>query len=283
MTIIRKEPKVTSMNLLLLLPILFFLISCFCTSATTLMASSVTSDDDGDGAAAPHEMTTTMTTMTTSNSGDGGGSSSSTTVVVLEDFCHPIHTWKEMNDPVMGGKSTGSFTVDADRCVGQFVGQVVDVPFLHAPGFIQSRTTDDGDVPFADVSRCEALQVHCMSHTPYNGYRISFGNAHPKGGKFFAYGYKAKLNVVAPIPATASVQTNDIQIITIPFTDFTDFWDDATGDAIYTCQDNKEYCPDEFTLTNMRRMSIWAEGVGGTVALDVYKIVAVGCDDEDEM
>lgn len=183
--------------------------------------------------------------------------------ILLESFESPKHTWQEMNDPVMGGKSTGTFTIEDS--VGKFQGKVVDVPFLHAPGFIQARTVKGN---FQDVSTCTALQITAKSNVDYSGYRISFGNKHAPGGKWHAYGYKSNLE---------NVPTDDFGDITIPFTDFTDFWDDATGDPIHTCQENPLYCPDEMTLKNMQRLAIWGEGVAGTVDLEIKSIQAVGC------
>jgi hypothetical protein len=31
--------------------------------------------------------------------------------IVLESFDHPMHGWQVLNDPVMGGKSVGNFTI----------------------------------------------------------------------------------------------------------------------------------------------------------------------------
>ena len=60
-------------------------------------------------------------------------------------------------------------------------------------------------------------------------------------------------------------------------TGFTDYWDDATGAAIKTCQDDKIYCPDAKTLKDMRTMGVWAEGVAGTVHLEILNIKATEC------
>ena len=175
-----------------------------------------------------------------------------------------MHTWEEMNDPVMGGKSIGTFTIE--KGLGKFEGEVVDVPFLHAPGFIQVRTQKMENYP--DVSSCTALEIIAQTKEDYQGYRVSFGNAHAPGGKYFANGYKSNLK---------GVPTNDFGAVTIPFNEFTDFWDDATGDPIHTCLENELYCPDEMTLRNMGRMAIWGEGVAGKVSLLIKSISAVGC------
>ena len=194
--------------------------------------------------------------------------------VLLESFDEPSHTWEEMNDPVMGGKSTGTFTIHDG--LGKFEGEVVDVPFLHAPGFIQVRTQNSME-RYPDVSSCTALEIVAKeelqgadnnNNEGYQGYRISFGNAHAPGGKYFAYGYKSNLK---------GVPNDDFGPVTIPFDEFTDFWDDATGDAVHTCHENQLYCPDEMTLRNMGRMAIWAEGVAGNVSLAIKSISAVGC------
>lgn len=186
--------------------------------------------------------------------------------ILLESFEHPIHTWREMNDPVMGGRSTGSFRIEDN--LGIFEGEVANVPFLHAPGFIQVRTTDN--TPFADVSQCTALQLVLRTNNPeYTGYRVSFGNAHAPGGKWHAYGYKANLEHVPG--------DEEFSKVVIPFTDFTDFWDDATGDPIHTCHENKLYCPDSKVLQNMKTVAVWGEGVLGKVSLELRSISAVGC------
>ena len=84
----------------------------------------------------------------------------------------------------------------------------------------------------------------------------------------FAYGFKSNLDSV----------TSDWTQVVLPFSAFTDFWDDSTGNAIHTCQENPEYCPDASTLQNMRTMALWAEGVVGQVDLEIREIRAVGCD-----
>ncbi|KAL1520767.1 hypothetical protein AB1Y20_022333 [Prymnesium parvum] len=183
--------------------------------------------------------------------------------IVIEDFSAARHEWEAMNDPVMGGQSYSSVAVQND--VLNFTGSCEIVPSLQAPGFITARNSDSED--WADVSSCKGLSITAKAATNYAGYRISFGHAHPIGGKFFAYGYKANMR-----PTVGSFGT-----VSIPFTNFTDFWDDATGDPIHTCISNPRYCPDMKTLRNMKTMSIWAEGVKGKVHLEVKTIAGYGC------
>ena len=179
------------------------------------------------------------------------------------------HQWRQMNDPVMGGKSTGAFSVADNK--GVFSGEVVDVPFLKAPGFIKASVVDMNPFGriFPDISTCKNIALTVKSANDYKGFRFSIGNAHAPGGKFFAYGYKSDFNAG---PA------GQVNTVTLPLTGFTDYWDDATGAAIKTCQDDKIYCPDAKTLKDMRTMGVWAEGVAGTVHLEILSIKATECE-----
>merc|ERR1719159_2202571 len=176
-------------------------------------------------------------------------------------------TWTQKNDPVMGGQSTGTFTVQDN--VGVFDGTCKIVPSLGAPGFIKAATSK---TTLPDVSSCSGLALTVKSNNDYDGFRFSFGTKRADCGKFFATGHKA--NFKAPKGEFGTVQ--------IPFTDFTDCWDDGTCDAIKTCADDAKYCPDEGTLSNMQTMSVWAEGKEGDVHLEIKSVVATGCTDQLE-
>lgn len=178
------------------------------------------------------------------------------------------HKWTALNDPVMGGQSTSRVAVENN--VLNFTGVCAIVPSLNAPGFITAVAGHGmfASEKFVDVSSCEGLKIVAKDYTSgYKGYRISFGTAKPPGGKFFAQGYKADMH-----PTVGSFGE-----ISIPFKNFTDFWDDATGNPIHTCAENKDLCPDSKTLTNMKTMSIWAEGVEGTIHLEMKSITGYGC------
>jgi len=187
------------------------------------------------------------------------------TLVTFDGGKGTTHRWQEKNDPVMGGKSTGTFTVSNN--LGIFDGEVVDVPRLKAPGFIKSDTIDALTAPFSDISGCSAIDIEAKADAKYGGFRLTIGNAHAPGGKYFAYGYKAHF-----YPSVGQ-----FGVTSIPLANFTDFWDDATGDPIKTCQDDKIYCPDANTLKNLKTMGLWAEGAAGKVHLEVKKISASGC------
>merc|ERR1711907_238554 len=136
-------------------------------------------------------------------------------------------------------------------------------------GFIKAETSQ---TTLPDVSSCTGLALTVKSSNDYDGFRFSFGTKRADCGKFFATGHKA--NFKAPKGEFGTVQ--------IPFTDFTDCWDDGTGDAIKTCADDAKYCPDEGTLSNMQTMSVWAEGKEGDVHLEIKSVVATGCADSLE-
>ena len=187
--------------------------------------------------------------------------------VLLADFKgtdpDATHKWRANNDPVMGGQSYS--TVKVEGGVLNFTGACKLVPALQAPGFITAVNYDWH--PWRDVSSCAGLQISSKSFNSYAGFRVSFGTAHASGGKRFAYGYKA--HFVPPTKATGAVA--------IPFHNFSDFWDDATGKPIHTCTEDAKYCPDKKTLSNVKTMSIWAEGVEGDVHLEVSAISGYGC------
>lgn len=184
-------------------------------------------------------------------------------VITFDGAAGTTHTWKEQNDPVMGGRSTGTFTIK-DK-VGVFDGEVVNVPFLKAPGFIKADTSDLK--PFPDLRSCTGLVMSAKAAEDYAGFRLSFGIAHAPDGKYFAYGYKT--HFTAKVGAFADIK--------LPFTNFTDYWDDATGDAVKTCQDNKIYCPTDKALEDLITIGVWGEGVGGKVHLEIQSISGYGC------
>jgi len=173
------------------------------------------------------------------------------------------HAWAAMNDPVMGGQSYS--TVNVAGGLLNFTGSCKIVPSLQAPGFITAINTDKAS--WVDISSCTGLTITAKSYTPYTGFRVSFGHAHPVGGKFFAYGYKANF-----APTVLSMGS-----VSIPFHNFTDFWDDATGDPIHTCADNSRYCPDAKTLADVGTLQFWAEGVEGDIHLEVESVEGYGC------
>mmetsp|Transcript_20653 Transcript_20653/g.44644 ORF Transcript_20653/g.44644 Transcript_20653/m.44644 type:complete len:377 (-) Transcript_20653:39-1169(-) len=236
---------------------------------------------------------------------------------ILEDFSTPSQKWRSKNDPVMGGQSHATVVLEPEKGIAIFDGDVVDVPFLGAPGFVtmesyydngSSGGSDGSDgseaEKYPDVSTCQAMRLVLRSVIPYGGYRVSFGTRHVPGNRF-AFGYKADLDLSSsselPSPSLAGIggssraeeakesQESEEEVsrqaelitATIPFANFTVRWDDATGDAIVPCSENTDYCPDFNTLRDMQTIKIWGEGVVGRVHLEIEQIAAVGCDCSD--
>lgn len=144
------------------------------------------------------------------------------------------------------------------------------MPSLKAPGFIHCSSSPTGlRRSFPDVTGCAGIAVTLRARSAYDGFRLSFGDAHPAGGKFFAYGYKANLG---PVAISAG-----FTVVRAPFDAFTDLWDDATGEPIKSCAEHPQYCPDGAALRDLKTISLWAEGKLGTVDLELRAIDAYGC------
>jgi len=182
-------------------------------------------------------------------------------------------TFKELNDPVMGGKSTGTWNVDTQGKFGIFDGQVVDVPSLKAPGFIKAAA--DGKFPDVSTAVSGDLVLSVRSSTPdFKGFRVSFvsGALSPayacSGGGSIPLSrgcFKAKFSVPSG---------SDFQTIRIPFDSFSDKWSPATGEQTVTCAKDKDVCPTAKKLQSIQRLEIWAEGALGKVHLEVKSIAA---------
>jgi len=181
----------------------------------------------------------------------------------IESFDNPQHRWYPINDPVMGGSSTS--TVKVMNEVGVFDGEVVDVSFLGAPGFIKMETRGGS---FPNVSMCKALKINLKSRNDYNGIRVTMGTHHADNAQPYVRGYKAHV-VDAPM--------NEFGDVILNFSEFSDKWDPKTGNIIASCQENLKHCVDEQTLQDFTTFSIMGEGVDGKVHLEVKSIDATGC------
>jgi len=173
--------------------------------------------------------------------------------------------WAAMNDPVMGGKSSSTFVIDAAKKVGVFNGTCAIVPSLKAPGFIKAVAV--GSIP--DISHCQNLVLNVNSANTFAGFRVSFGSEHypPFYQHYFARGFKSDFQAPEGL----------FEDVVLPLKGFTDHWDDGTGKAITTCADDPKACPTQKRLQNMETISIWGEGVEGDVHLQVTSIRASGC------
>ncbi len=200
--------------------------------------------------------------------------------VVIEDFENPIHDWRTMNDPVMGGKSDSTVLVSNGLAI--FRGICAIVPFLHAPGFITMTTgshrsffgwSKSRSPGFPDVSECQGLEVTLRTSVAYDGYYVSFGTDRAPGGRH-AFGYKTHLDLEV---------SDDFVDLQLPFSDFSSKWDEATGKTTVTCEEDPNFCPSLNNLRDMKTISFWGEGVEGNIALDVKYIGAYGCASDDSI
>ena len=146
----------------------------------------------------------------------------------------------EVNDPVMGGASYGTFGVHRDphgeeEAFGTMNGTVALIPALGAPGFIKviscladvpsghfSGGTCHKKATFPDVSNCSSFALRVRSKTPeYSGFKFSFG---PVKGGLFSTGYKQDLNA-----------TREWSTVALPFNQFSRATSAATGEPTKTC------------------------------------------------
>merc|ERR1712048_728964 len=179
--------------------------------------------------------------------------------------------FKELNDPVMGGKSTGTWSLGDG--FGILDGEVVNVPSLKAPGFIKAAA--DGNFPDVSAFLDGSLVLTVRTSTPdYAGYRVTFvaGAASPAfscagGGSLpFSRGcFKQKFNVPAG---------SDFVEVKLPFNTFSDKWSSATGEHNAECAKEKDVCPTAAKLAKIQRIEFWGEGAAGKLHLEVKSVSA---------
>lgn len=182
------------------------------------------------------------------------------------------HEFVELNDPVMGGRSSGTWSVMPT--FGVMDGEVVDVPSLQAPGFIKAAA--DGAFPDAASASAGALELEVRSTTPqYAGFRVSLaaGAVAPPyscagGGSIpLSRGcYKAKFSVPAG---------DGWHAVSVPFASFSDLWSPATGEHTKECSEDASACLTAKKLSSLQRVELWAEGAVGKVHLELKSVSAV--------
>lgn len=179
----------------------------------------------------------------------------------------------ELNDPVMGGKSSGTWSLGDG--FGIMDGEVVDVPSLSAPGFIKAQAP--GSLPDVSEFIDGSLVLTVRSTNPeYTGYRVSIvsGAASPNfscsaGGSLpFSRGcYKQKFSVPAG---------DEFVDVKIPFNTFSDKWSSATGEQTTTCANDSDVCLTASKLAKLQMIEFWGEGAAGNVHLEVKSVSAEG-------
>merc|ERR1712086_212053 len=190
---------------------------------------------------------------------------------------------REMDDPVMGGRSAGSFSVLTDPppvspIAGHFRGHCAIVPFLHAPGFC--KVTADGTFHDASTYANGAMQLYVKSSTPaYKGFKVAFGavgasRPHPSrhGGATFKANF------------ALSGQHTDWQLVEVPFHRFSIDWSEYTGDCstkdptgeqhVCCSSEHPEVCPTAAHLKAITSVEVWAEGSEGDFSLEIAWIGA---------
>merc|ERR1719291_560561 len=185
-------------------------------------------------------------------------------------------TWKDLNDPVMGGASTSTFKVTDDK-TGFFNGTCAIVGFLKAPGFAKIV----GSAQFADITGYDNIAMRVRSTTPdYRGFKVAFAAPGiPKTSIYGGASYKAGFNLTG----------GDWQIVEVPLTQFSYDWSGYTGrcdtkdppgflhkGAQHYCCDKSgiqpsksEVCVDDKFLSIINSIEVWAEGVKGDFSLEV--------------
>jgi len=196
---------------------------------------------------------------------------SSANLVTFDGAEGTTFTFTELNDPVMGGKSTGTWSLGDG--FGIFDGDVVDVPSLQAPGFIKAQAA--GSFPDASAFIDGNLVLSVRTTNPeYEGYRVTVvsGAASPSfscaaGGSLpFSRGcFKNKFSVPAG---------DDFVDVKIPFSGFSDKWSSATGEQTTTCADDPDVCLTAEKLGSIKTIELWGEGALGHVHLEVKSISA---------
>mmetsp|Transcript_13268 Transcript_13268/g.17716 ORF Transcript_13268/g.17716 Transcript_13268/m.17716 type:complete len:216 (-) Transcript_13268:84-731(-) len=179
--------------------------------------------------------------------------------------------WTEMNDPVMGGSSSGNWSI-INGNIGLFQGTVTNVSFLSAPGFCQTSANI-----FANASAYGGIALKVRSSTPdYKGFKFAFsaiGAPRHHGGHELQGSYK-----------TSFAATSDWTTVTLNFNQFSSDWSDYTGDCdtkdpdgyqhVCCSEENAQVCPDATRLARIDALSLWAEGTEGAFHLEILSINA---------
>jgi len=185
----------------------------------------------------------------------------------------------QLNDPVMGGRSHGSWSVNSSAGgFGVMDGEVVTIPSLNVPGFIKAAA--DGAFRDASAAASGSLELLVRSSTPeYAGFRVAVASGTLAPSYACAGGgsvplsrgcYKAKFSVPA---ASGWVR------VSIPFAAFSDLWSPATGEHTRECSDDLSACLTAERLKTIKRVELWAEGASGAVHLECKSISAVASDE----
>jgi len=170
------------------------------------------------------------------------------------------HDFYALNDPVMGGRSTSSFELDAENAVMKLSGNVAIVPSLAAPGFVVLQSRNPLTEKFADISAATHILLRVKSTIPYSGFKISFA-ADTLNWQFASY--KANFELLS---------NGEFEDIAVPISSFSNEWSSATGES--TCPEGKDCSPSVDKLSKITNVGFWLEGVEGDFAVEIESIRA---------
>jgi len=194
-------------------------------------------------------------------------------------------SWKLLLDPVMGGASTGDYSISADG-TALFNGTCNIVQSLAAPGFakIEGKASDK----LVDITSADSIVMKVRSSTPeYQGFKIAFGAPGvPSNTRFQRQGsYKTEFNLGKSLGwQVVEVPLSHFSRDTSDFTGRCDTQDPdrrgQSGKQHYCCKDsglepsNSEVCVESKYLSGINDLQVWAEGVEGDFQLEIEWIGA---------
>lgn len=206
--------------------------------------------------------------LAVSSSDAGMQIESMTKLVTFDGASGTTFSWKALNDPVMGGASSSTWTIDSKgNKTAVWDGEVRIVPSLKAPGFCNAETTN-WFAKFSDASGYSHWLLRVRSTTPdYPGFKTSFA-ADTINTQFKSHKANFKL-----------ANTTDWQTVAIPFSSFSNDWSSFTGDCDTVDPNGKthrccstshpEVCPSQKNLRDISVVGLWMEGHAGKFHLEV--------------
>jgi len=170
------------------------------------------------------------------------------------------HKWHSENDPVMGGQSSSSITINGSYA--EYKGTTRIVPSLKAPGFTIALTESPLFARFPDVSGMDGITVSLRNAGGnFSGYKIAFCDSHINLYRCQFGTFKADL----PVPLTS---TSSFQDVFVPWSAFSDKWNAATG------KHTAEEPPKASSLKSISQLQFWTEGVAGDFDLQFQYVRA---------
>lgn len=173
-------------------------------------------------------------------------------------------SWKDLNDPVMGGQSESTWTINKTAGVAVWDGEVKIVPSLKAPGFCNAETTSGLGVlrKANDASPFTHLLMRVRSTIEYDGFKVSLA-ADTLNPQFDSF--KSEFNVTR--------HDGVWHTVSVPFESFSNDWSSFTGRCDTTdpngkthkccSKENPDVCITEKNLKDISQFGLWTEGVAG--------------------